>query len=182
MKNIKTFILCLASFGLLFTSLLAPAFSKSAKKASQSVSAKQINEEDKQLIQCIKDKGLTMYGTSWCPHCKHQKVEFGAKNDEEFAQLANYVDCDANPQECRSRKVTGYPTWLLPDGKEIQPGSIKELAQDCGCNISQITQQSQIKPAKNDLSSPQSPSEENSTQQEETQTQPQLQSEGTQSN
>lgn len=146
-RNFKVLTL-LACFCLLFGVFAQESFSKaSKKKASNNSAAKQITEEDKQLAQCIKDKGITMYGTSWCPHCKHQKSEFGAKNDEEFAQIANYVDCEASAKECRDKKVTGYPTWLQPDGKELQQGTIKEIAKDCGCEAGQA----QLKPAKNEV-------------------------------
>ena len=99
--------------------------------------ARQITEEDQALVQCIKEKGITMYGTSWCPHCKEQKAEFGNL----FSELS-YVDCEENPKACKEKKVTGYPTWLTPEGKEIQPGSIKEIAVDAGCNLSKIKEAS----------------------------------------
>ncbi len=110
--------------------------------------ARQITAEDQALVQCIKEKGITMYGTAWCPHCKEQKAEFGNL----FSELS-YVDCDENPKGCKEKKVTGYPTWLTPEGKEIQPGSIKEIAVDAGCNLSQIKEASMKNPMQMEESS-----------------------------
>ncbi len=108
-------------------------FSKAAKN-NQAAQVKQVTEEDKQYAQCLQEKGITMYGTSWCPHCKHQKAEFG-----ELFSYVNYVDCEQQPKICRERKVTGYPTWLLPNGSEVDPGTIKDVAKASGCSLAQAT-------------------------------------------
>ena len=140
-KKISLFI----SFLALIALFVAPhSFSKTKQQASPK-QAKQITEEDKLYVECIKDKGLIFYGTSWCPHCKQQKATFG-----ELMSQINYVDCEQDSKACRTRKVTGYPTLLLPDGKEIGQGTIKDIAEDCGCNINQLKASKQQKPASNE--------------------------------
>ncbi len=123
--------------------IVAPVFSKGPKAAS----TKQVTEEDKLYVQCLQEKGITMYGTSWCPHCKEQKREFG-----ELFNTLNYVDCDQQASLCREKKVTGYPTWLLPSGKEIDPGSIKEVAESSGCSLASLKQAEQAKASSNSSS------------------------------
>lgn len=74
-----------------------------------------------QAIQLAKKLGndkVTMYGTYWCPHCARQKELFG----KEAFQYINYVECApkgyrANPRACLTEKVDGYPTWVVPNGK-----------------------------------------------------------------
>lgn len=80
------------------------------------------------MVNCLMDKGLTMYGTNWCPHCKKQKKALGS----DF-QKFTYVDCDKSRKLCREKKIRGYPTWLLSDGTEIQPATLDTLAEQAGC-------------------------------------------------
>ncbi len=69
-----------------------------------------------------------MYGAYWCPHCQDQKKKFG-----DAAKLIPYVECDpkgpdAKPELCRSKGVTGFPTWEI--GGKMYPGdrSLSDLA------------------------------------------------------
>ena len=63
------------------------------------------------LAQCLAEKGVTMYGAAWCPHCQKEKREFG-----KAFRYVPYVECPENPERCLSLHVTGYPTWIFPDG------------------------------------------------------------------
>lgn len=47
------------------------------------------------LAQCLTEKGMKMYGASWCPHCKAQKELFGAA----FAKV-DYVECTTDAVKC----------------------------------------------------------------------------------
>ncbi|HEY9886116.1 MAG TPA: hypothetical protein V6C96_02530 [Vampirovibrionales bacterium] len=107
-------------------------------KSSHSNETYVVTENDKLYIQCLKDKGVEMFGLSTCPHCKAQKRVFG-----EYFDQVNYVNCDRPVGRCleASRKGRGYPTWLDPEGKVIEPGSIEELALDAGCNLNEIKAQ-----------------------------------------
>lgn len=87
------------------------------------------------LAECLTGAGAKMYGTSWCPHCKKQKEEFGAA----FAKVA-YVECadEANPRvqapACAEAGITGYPTWLFADGSKLEGDqSFAALAKKAGC-------------------------------------------------
>lgn len=82
------------------------------------------------FAQCLSEKGVTMYGTDWCPHCKNQKANFGKS-----FKLVDYVNCDKQPSECRRAGVEGYPTWIV-DG-ELYSGTqpLYRLAALSGCSL-----------------------------------------------
>jgi glutaredoxin len=82
------------------------------------------------FAQCLSEKGVKMYGTDWCSHCKNQKEMFGNS-----FQYITFIDCDWNKDECLSAGVEGYPTWII-DG-ENYPGeqSLNRLASLSGCKL-----------------------------------------------
>ncbi|MEI6426815.1 MAG: vitamin K epoxide reductase family protein [Pseudanabaena sp. ELA607] len=80
------------------------------------------------LATHLKETDARMYGAYWCPHCQDQKKKFG-----DAAKLVPYVECDPKgpdpkPELCRSKGVTGFPTWEI--GGKMYPGdrSLPELA------------------------------------------------------
>ncbi|MFH1257727.1 MAG: hypothetical protein ABIG96_06880 [Candidatus Micrarchaeota archaeon] len=88
------------------------------------------------FAQCLSSKDATMYGAYWCSHCKNTKLEFGKS-----WKYINYVECDAagpngNPDLCRLKGVTGYPTWeiagMMQQGGEM---SLDNLAAISGCPL-----------------------------------------------
>ena len=84
------------------------------------------------LAECLANKKVTMYGAAWCPHCQAQKKEFGAAFEK-----VPYVECPDNPQLCLDKKVTGYPTWIFPDGTRLEgEQDLSVLAQKAGCGLS----------------------------------------------
>ncbi len=111
------------------TSLEAPAVISEQQSIAQSADIDPV-----QLAQCLQDKGVIMYGASWCPHCQNQKQAFGvAAND------VPYQECDANTpggdqQKCIAAGVTGYPTWQIP-GQEPLVGeqTLSQIAELAGC-------------------------------------------------
>lgn len=89
------------------------------------------------FAKCVTEKGATMYGAYWCPHCANQKEMFGQLG---FAEI-NYVECDprgadAKPELCLKNKITGYPTWIFADGSRLE-GEIplKNMAEKTGCKL-----------------------------------------------
>jgi glutaredoxin len=82
------------------------------------------------FAKCLTEKGIVMYGTDWCPHCKEQKTQFG----KSFS-FVDYRNCDFKKEECDAAGVKGYPTWVI-NGKNY-PGtrSLEELAKLSGCNL-----------------------------------------------
>ena len=90
------------------------------------------------FAQCLTQKGFTMYGAYWCPHCQNEKAAFG----DAFKEV-NYVECTKEPDKCVAAKVDGYPTWIGPGGVRLEgEQGIERLAKASGCaldgaNISQ---------------------------------------------
>lgn len=87
--------------------------------------------------KCLTEKGATMYGAYWCPHCANQKKMFGIQG---FLGV-KYVECDPrgeNPQTqlCLDKKINGYPTWDFADGSRLE-GEVRlsELAEKTGCAL-----------------------------------------------
>jgi thiol-disulfide isomerase/thioredoxin len=88
------------------------------------------------FAQCLSDKGATLYGASWCPHCQQQREMFGASQ-----KYLNYVECssqDGNPETaaCENRNINSYPTWELADGTRlVGTQSLTKLSEASGCSI-----------------------------------------------
>ncbi len=85
------------------------------------------------FAKCLTEKGTTMYGAYWCPHCKSQKELFG----ESFKYI-NYVECDLggkqNPK-CEQEGIKGYPTWKYNNEEKTGELSLAELSEWTGCEI-----------------------------------------------
>ena len=86
--------------------------------------------------RCLKSKGATFYGTSWCPHCRAQRETLGDAMD-----YVKYVECSVDDTRettaaCHAAKVSSYPTWKFADGsKESGEQSLEELAAKTGCEL-----------------------------------------------
>ena len=85
------------------------------------------------FAKCLSEKGVAMYGASWCSHCQNQKKLFGSS-----WQYVNYVECAAGSgqaQACKQKGITGYPTWDISG--ELLPGEItlQALSEKTGCVI-----------------------------------------------
>lgn len=80
---------------------------------------------------CLTEKGVTMYGSESCGHCKNQKRIFG-----DSFKYVNYINCNQDRSICSQAGIPGYPTWKI-DGKNypgMQP--LERLASLSGCELS----------------------------------------------
>lgn len=88
------------------------------------------------LAQCIKDSGAKFYGAFWCPHCQAQKKLFGGA-----AKYLPYIECSTpgheQTQECKDKKIEGYPTWELADGTRLP------LEDSAGISLATLAQKTQ---------------------------------------
>lgn len=81
------------------------------------------------FAKALSEKGVKMYGASWCTHCKDQKDMFGTS-----WQYVDYVEC-ASPNGgqndiCTKAGIEGYPTWGFSDGtKHAGVLSLEELSK-----------------------------------------------------
>lgn len=90
--------------------------------------------------QCLTEKGVTMYGTYWCPSCAKQRKWFG-----DAMRFIDEIECDprgVNPQAelCIAKNIKRSPTWIWDqDGEEIKrvygAQKIEELAEIFECPL-----------------------------------------------
>lgn len=90
------------------------------------------------FAQCLKDRGVVMYGAYWCPHCAEQKELFGAS-----FKKAPYVECGVEGntrvemQVCKDAGIQRFPTWQFPPTGERVEGnlSLEALSDRTGCPL-----------------------------------------------
>ena len=80
------------------------------------------------FAKCLSANNVTMYGTSWCPHCHAQEALFGNS-----FQYINFVDCDKHPGECGAANITGYPTWNINGTNYIGEQTFYDISKASGC-------------------------------------------------
>lgn len=83
-----------------------------------------------EFAEYLASEGWTMYGINSCGYCKIQREAFGVAIDKIVYVDCFDIDTKAQKKECRDMNITGYPSWVSPDG-EIFPGSrsLESLAQ-----------------------------------------------------
>lgn len=90
------------------------------------------------FARCLKDRGVKMYGASWCPHCQEQKEMFGAS-----FEYAPYIECGIKgdvhgvAQVCKDENIHHFPTWQFPPmGERVERiFSLEELSDRTGCSL-----------------------------------------------
>jgi len=83
------------------------------------------------FAKCLASKNITMYGAVWCAHCQDQKNLFG-----DSFKYVSYIECPDDPQKCLNEGVTGYPTWVFPDGRKlIGEQGLEKLSQESDCPL-----------------------------------------------
>ena len=85
-----------------------------------------------ELAKRMTEKGISMYGAYWCPHCSRQKELFGA----EAWSYIDYVECSPKGYGFKGicKNVDGYPTFMDKRRKVNFSGerSLADLAQQVG--------------------------------------------------
>ncbi len=88
------------------------------------------------FAKCLTEKGVKMYGASWCPHCENNKKAFG-----DSWQYVTYVECavEGQPQvqtaACTVAGIEGYPTWIVDGEKYPGEQTLQNLAKLTGCTL-----------------------------------------------
>lgn len=89
------------------------------------------NSKFDDFAKCLASKNITMYGAAWCSHCQNEKKAFG-----DSFKYVPYIECPDEPQKCLNEGVTGYPTWVFPDGRKlIGEQGLEKLSQEGGCSF-----------------------------------------------
>jgi len=85
-----------------------------------------------ELAKMMKDKGISMYGAFWCPHCSRQKELFG----REAWGYISYVECAPKGYGYKGtcKNVDGYPTFRDKRGRVNFSGErpLEFLAKEVG--------------------------------------------------
>jgi len=88
------------------------------------------------FARCLTGKGVTMYGASWCPHCRAQLHVFGSA-----ARYLKYVECsqpgtDVPTSECKRAGIGSFPTWEFRDRSRLKGDiALSRLGQKAGCHL-----------------------------------------------
>ncbi len=72
------------------------------------------------FAQCLASKKLTMYGATWCSHCKAERALFG-----DSFKYVPYIDCPKNLNLCIEKRIENYPTWI--DAKGVKYEGVQSL-------------------------------------------------------
>ncbi|OGM96884.1 MAG: hypothetical protein A3J46_03895 [Candidatus Yanofskybacteria bacterium RIFCSPHIGHO2_02_FULL_41_11] len=92
---------------------------------------KEVDADYDLFAQCLTEKGFTMYGAEWCPHCKNEKNAFG-----DSFKYVEYVECPDNPKECLEKGINGYPTWITGEGEKLEgERGVEKLSEKSGCKL-----------------------------------------------
>lgn len=88
------------------------------------------------FAKCLTEKGTTMYGAFWCPHCARTKAKFGSS-----FRYVNYVECDPrgkNEQSvlCIQKNIDKYDTWEFANGERlVAEPTFEAMAEKSGCPL-----------------------------------------------
>ena len=82
------------------------------------------------LIQCLADKGVVIYGTQTCPACNYLVDLFGGH--EKISPI--YVDCNQERERCSQEMQTEFvPEIQIKEELYRGPRTLKALAEETGC-------------------------------------------------
>jgi hypothetical protein len=91
------------------------------------------------FAQCLKDRGVKMYGAWWCPHCQEQKEKFGEMSFKRVPYTECGVPGDVKGQNpvCKQDGITHFPTWQFPPtGERVERVfTLEELSDRTGCPL-----------------------------------------------
>ncbi|MFH1307615.1 MAG: hypothetical protein ABIH72_02075 [archaeon] len=118
----------IVTFGILI--LLVLVFYFVAMNITKHTGYVSISEEEtkKDFAQCLTNKGILMYGSAYCGHCKNQKELFG----DSFLYV-NYVECTENPEACQD--LSGVPAWDINGEITYGTQTLEKLSELSGCSL-----------------------------------------------
>ena len=115
--------------GLIWSSSVDPT-KKSINSNTPPIIKSNSTKQAIQLANHLTEKGAVMYNAYWCPHCHDQKEMFG----KEAASKLSLVECaedglNSQSDLCKSKGITGFPSWEINGEIESGVKSLKELAE-----------------------------------------------------
>ncbi len=99
---------------------------------STSIDSEPEDEVTEELIQCLKEAEVVIYGTQFCPACMTIREKFGG--DEMISPI--YVDCDQRGNVCSQEKETRYVPEIQIKG-ELYEESMDpfDIAKEVNCEL-----------------------------------------------
>ena len=87
--------------------------------------------------RCLTRNGEVVYGASWCPHCRNQRLMLGeAMSQVRYVECAVEGDPGQSTSACRDAGVHSYPTWIFADGSRASGElPVERLAAKTGCAL-----------------------------------------------
>jgi thiol-disulfide isomerase/thioredoxin len=85
------------------------------------------------FAQCLSEKGVKLYTTSWCPHCKDQKALFGSS----IKHLELYTCDEKDKDACDAAGVQIIPAWSFPGQDQLveEVLELDQIAEFTGCEL-----------------------------------------------
>ena len=81
------------------------------------------------LAEHLTKEGAVMYNAYWCPHCHDQKEMFGKEAASELIIIECAIDGKNSQSDlCKSKGITGFPTWEVNGELESGVQSLEDLA------------------------------------------------------
>jgi protein-disulfide isomerase len=84
------------------------------------------------FAKCLTEKGVVLYISKYCPHCKNQKEMFG-----ESVKFLNIIDCADKQQVCVATSIEAVPTWIINGIRYKGEQTLQTLSSLTGCSLSQ---------------------------------------------
>ncbi len=88
------------------------------------------NKETTSFMDCLKEKGVVVYGSRTCPACAQLVEGFGGHD------IINpiYVECTEEQERCIEEKLTGFVPEIQIEGELYEKGRTPaSLAEATGC-------------------------------------------------
>lgn len=86
-------------------------------------------QNDAQLVECLAEANVIVYGSRTCPECTRFAMQFGGYDVIDPI----YVECADNPEECQANMQTKGVPEVQIDGVLARDRSKAGLAAQTGC-------------------------------------------------
>lgn len=88
--------------------------------------------EMESFVNCLDDKNVTIYGSSWCPYCTDLVEDFGGYDIVDPI----YVECTEEGEICGEEQKTTYVPEIQIKGEVYEgPRSFEGFTEKTGCSF-----------------------------------------------
>ena len=94
-------------------------------------------QNDAQLVECLAEANVIVYGTETCPACTQFAMQFGGYDVIDPI----YVECADDPEKCNANMQTEFVPEVQINGTVVEDTSKAGLAAQTGCPYNASDQQ-----------------------------------------